>query len=205
MTGGTGSGEFPLNYRGETPLQPEERPRRCFPPRGPRSPPRQRRLPPPPPPPAPPPLPSPLSPPPRAPVSPASTMPILFVPDRHVCLYEPAQPSGHHLPDTAKGAVETFMKVPTTGARGDPGPRPAGGRGWGRAPGAARRRCRGPDCGAPGSGSLPTARGRAGGRAAGRCEPGSARARARPRAVCEGPMCVCVSVCWGAGRPRRVR
>ena len=34
--------------------------------------------------------------------------------------------------DTAKGAVETFMKVPTDRARGaTPARRPAGGRGWG--------------------------------------------------------------------------
>ncbi|KAG8524839.1 Integrator complex subunit 6, partial [Galemys pyrenaicus] len=63
-----------------------------------------------PPPPAPPPLPS-LSPPPRAPVSPASTMPILlFLIDTSASMNQRSHLGTTYL-DTAKGAVETFMKL----------------------------------------------------------------------------------------------
>lgn len=148
-TGRTWAREFPLNYRGRNSPQP------VFSSRGPRSPPRVAAVaaaagast-------------SAISSPPRAPVSPASTMPILlFLIDTSASMNQRSHLGTTYL-DTAKGAVETFMKVPTDRAPvATPTRWPAGGRaeggGWATA-------------GAAGAGTPPPPRGRAGERASGR-------------------------------------
>lgn len=186
-TGRTWAREFPLNYRGRNSPQP------VFSSRGPRSPPRVAAVaaaaagast-------------SAISSPPWAPVSPASTMPILlFLIDTSASMNQRSHLGTTYL-DTAKGAVETFMKVPTDRAPvATPTRWPAGGRAEGGRRGYCGRRGRGDPS--------PTAR--AGERAGGRWErapPGLAHVgllRVRGWGV-GGGVALRVRYCGGGQRP----
>lgn len=136
-----------------------------------------------------------ISSPPRAPVSPASTMPILlFLIDTSASMNQRSHLGTTYL-DTAKGAVETFMKVPTDRAPGATRSRwPAGGRAGGS----------GFTAGSAGAGTPPPPRGRASGRAGGRWERallGLAHVWLLwVRGAAEGRPCVCGTV-GAAGDP----